>query len=218
MNKKIYLIYLSTISLGWIFFHTKLRALFTQGYPHLCDIGFLFTLSHLLLHDNATEVMSVNFFYFLLSYTLAIPFRVFYSFKKYSFTCTFFKFQFRFTLFHIVVIIYIIVLIFLFIYFKKYINKNFSERNYPYNFYVWYDYLFYSLIEKFTNWKLIILLFFLISQPILFISFVVRLKILKTKPYFVIIIQHFFLYIHFYIYIPFLLKFLTRGCHAGLIF
>jgi len=220
MNLFIFLFYFFTISLGWVFFHTKLRALFMASYFQLCKAGILFTIGHIFLFERETypEVMSVNLFYLLLSYTLALPFRIIYRTKKYIFIIKFFNFVFSFTLFSIIVVIYRVLLITLFIYFKKYINKNFSEPNYPYNFYVWYDYLFYSLIEKFANWKLFILLFFLISQPILFISFYIRLKLVKTKPYYIIIIQHFFYFIHFFLYIPILLKFLTRGCHSGLIF
>jgi len=138
----------------------------------------------------------VFFFYFLLSYTILMPYRLLY--KWYSFS----------------ICILIIWIVILYVYLTHILKKLFTDPTYPYNFYCWFDVLFFSIIIKPTSIKIMLRSCVLRVQPVLLISFLIRIFLVKPKPYLVLLVQHLFFWIHFCLYIPYCLYSVGIICHG----
>jgi hypothetical protein len=196
MNIIIFWCYIFCIGCLWIFKHTVIGIFFATYYLLLRKLGVRLTLIFFFIRIKIIELFCNFYFYFLLSYTLLMPYRLLYKWYSYS------------------LIIIIIGAFVLYLYLKNKLNKIFTDPNYPYNFYCWFDVLFFSIIIKPTAFKVRIRSFLLIVQPVLLRSFFIRIHFVKSKPFFILIIQHFFYLLHFCVYIPCCLYTIGVICHG----
>jgi hypothetical protein len=190
------LFYLFCIVRLWIFQHTRIGFFFATYYLLLIKIGILLTIIFFFIRHKLVELICVFFFYFILSYTILMPYRLLY--KWYSFSI-------------LRILVWTIILYF---FLASILKKLFTDPKYPYNFYCWFDVLFFSIIIKPTPIKIRLRACILSIQPVLLVSFLIRIFLVKSKPYFVLIVQHLFFLIHFCLYIPYCLYAVGMVCHG----